>query len=131
MPNAIEQEIMLNASPKRIYDALLDSRQFSEFTAGGPAEISQDAGGVFSCFGGMITGRNIELVPGQRIVQAWRAGNWPDGKYSIVKFELTAEGSGAKLRLHQDGYPEEGREHLESGWQKMYWDPLKKYITRA
>jgi activator of HSP90 ATPase len=128
VPNAIEQEVVFNASPKRVYDTLLDSRQFSEFT-GAPAEISRDPGGAFSCFGGMIAGRNIELIAGQRIVQAWRVGNWPDGVYSIVKFELTAEGSGARLNLRHAGFPEEGREHLVSGWHKMYWEPLKKYLA--
>jgi activator of HSP90 ATPase len=128
MPNAIEQEVVLPASPKRVYDTLLDSRQFSEFT-GAPAEIGRDPGGAFSCFGGMITGRSIELISGQRIVQAWRVGNWPEGIYSIVKFELAAEGQGTRLNLRHTGYPEEGREHLESGWHKMYWEPLRKYLS--
>ncbi|HLI99581.1 MAG TPA: SRPBCC domain-containing protein [Bradyrhizobium sp.] len=128
MSNAIAQEIVLNASPKRVYDILLDSKQFSEFTEGIPAQINCDAGGAFSCFAGMITGRNVELIPGQRIVQAWRAGNWPEGIYSIVKFELTVEGSGTKLALHQSGFPDDSRDHLEIGWQKKYWEPLKKYL---
>jgi activator of HSP90 ATPase len=128
MADAIEQEVVFKASPKRVYDALLDSKQFSEFSGGAPAEISRDPGGAVSCFGGMITGRNIELIPNQRIVQAWRAGNWPEGVYSIVKFELKAQGSDAKLTLHHAGFPEGSRAHLESGWHKMYWEPLKKYL---
>jgi uncharacterized protein YndB with AHSA1/START domain len=75
MADAIKQEVVFKASPKRVYDALLDSKQFSEFSGGAPAEISCDPGGPLSCFGGMITGRNVELIPNQRIVQAWRAGN--------------------------------------------------------
>ncbi len=129
MANAIQQEVAFKASPKRVYDALLDSKQFSEFSGGAPAEISRDPGGVFSCFGGMITGRNIELIPDQRIVQAWRAGNWPEGVYSIVQFELKAQGSESRLSLLHSGFPEGNGEHLESGWHKMYWDPLKKYLS--
>jgi hypothetical protein len=42
-------------------------------------------------FGGMIIGRNVELVPNQRIVQAWRpTADFPKGPYSLVKIELTA-----------------------------------------
>jgi activator of HSP90 ATPase len=129
MLNAIQQEVVLKASPKRIYDALLDSKKFSEFSGGAPADISRDPGGAFSCFGGIITGRNIELIPSQRIVQAWRQGDWPEGVYSIVRFELTAQGSDAKLTLHHAGYPEGNGEHLKSGWHKMYWEPLKKYLA--
>ena len=128
MAGAIQQEVIFKANPKRVYDVLLDSRQFSEFSGGAPAEISRDPGGTLSCFGGMITGRNVELIPSQRIVQAWRAGNWPEGAYSIVKFELEAHDSGTRLVLHHVGFPEGSGEHLESGWHKMYWEPLKKYL---
>lgn len=63
MENAIRQEVILKASPKRIYDMLLDAKRFSEFTGGAPATIVSEAGGAFSCFNGMITGRNVELIP--------------------------------------------------------------------
>src|SRR5713226_4862643 len=125
----IHQEVVFKASPKRIYEALTDAKQFSKLTGGAPAEISRESGGSFSCFGGMIVGRNVELLPNQRIVQAWRAKNWDDGVYSIVKFELKGQGSETRLVFDHSGFPEDQREHLEGGWQKMYWEPLKKYLT--
>ena len=76
----------------------------------------------------MISGRNIELKPNARIVQAWRAGNWPEGVYSVVRFELTGEGAATTLTLDQSGFPEEQREHLDGGWRKMYWEPLQKHL---
>src|ERR1700676_3664986 len=129
MSNSIRQAVIIKASPKRVYDALLDAKQFSAFTGGAPAEIDSKAGGAFSCFGGMITGRNVELMPNQRIVQAWRAGNWPEGVYSIVRFELDAQGSETRLTLDHSAFPEGNAEHLEGGWHKMYWEPLKKYLA--
>ena len=133
MPGPIHQEIVFKASTKRVYDALLDSKQFSEFTGGAPAEISRDVGGAFSCFGGVITGRNVELRPNSRIVQAWRVGNWPDGVYSIVRFELREQGAETRLVMDHAGFPEELRAHLngehpDGGWHRQYWDPLKKYL---
>jgi activator of HSP90 ATPase len=129
MAHAIQQDVTLKASPKRICDTLLDSKAFSEFTGGAPAEIDSKAGGAFSCFGGKITGRNVELTPNQRIVQAWRVGDWPEGVYSIVQFDLKAQGSGAKLTLHHAGFPEARSEHLKEGWHKLYWEPLKKHLA--
>ena len=129
MSNSIRQAVIIKASPQRVYDALLDAKQFSAFTGGAPAEIDSKAGGAFSCFGGMITGRNVELVPNQRIVQAWRAGNWPEGVYSIVRFELDAQGSETRLTLDHSAFPEGNAEHLEGGWHRMYWEPLKKYLA--
>ena len=90
--------------------------------------ISREAGGAFSAFDGYITGRNVELVPNQRIVQAWRAGSWDAGVYSIVRFELKPQGSGTRLIMDHDGFPEGARESLESGWKEHYWQPLSKYL---
>jgi activator of HSP90 ATPase len=129
MSKPIHQEIEFKANPQRVYEALLDAKQFSQLSGGAPAEIDAKAGGAFSCFGGMITGRNVELKDGQRIVQAWRAGNWPDGTYSIVRFELAAHGAGSKLTFEHAGFPESMREHLDGGWHKMYWEPLKKHLA--
>ena len=134
MSGSIHQEVVFNASAKRVYNALLDAKEFSEFTGGAPAEINREAGGAFSCFGGVITGRNIELLPDRRIVQAWRAGNWPEGVYSIVKFELHAQGSETTLFMDHAGFPEDLRAHLngerpDGGWHRQYWEPLKKYLA--
>jgi uncharacterized protein YndB with AHSA1/START domain len=79
-------------APQRIYDALLDSKQFAAFS-GMPAEIDPKAGGAFTMFGGLVVGRNVELVPNQIIVQAWRPTHWDPDVYSIVKFVLKPQGS--------------------------------------
>jgi activator of HSP90 ATPase len=127
MSSSIHQEINFNASQKRIYDALTDAKQFGKFT-GAPAEIDQKAGGAFSCFGGMITRRNIELITNQRIVQAWRVSNWPEGVYSIVRFELQEMGHSTNLVLDHTGFPDGADEHLAPEWKKMYWEPLATFL---
>ncbi len=127
--SAIHQEVDVKASPERVYGALTEARQFSAFTGGAPAEISLEAGGAFSCFGGKIVGRNLELVPGRRLVQAWRAGSWPEGVDSIVRFELQRRGEETRIVFDHTGFPEDQRPHLESGWSAMYWEPLRKYLV--
>ena len=128
MSGTIHQEVVFPATPQRVYEALTDSEQFGDLT-GAAAEIGREAGAAFSCFGGMITGRHVELMPNQLIVQAWRAGNWAAGVYSIVRFELKAEGAETRLIFDHSGFPAEHSAHLESGWQKMYWDNLQKYLA--
>jgi activator of HSP90 ATPase len=124
----LHQEIDLEASPQKIYDILLDSKQFAAFT-GMTAEISRDPGGAFSMFGGMIVGRNVELVANQRIVQAWRPASWNPGVYSIVRFELKGDSAQTKLILDHTGFPKGNFGHLDSGWYARYWNPLKKYLA--
>jgi len=129
MAEPIHQEVVFKASPKALYEAFMEAKLHSAFSGGAPAEISREAGGSWSAFGGHILGRNVELVPNRRIVQAWRSKDWPEGVYSIVRFELTPEGSGTRLVFDQAGFPEGESEHLADGWHKMYWDPLKKFLA--
>ncbi len=123
----ISQSISIKASPAKVYQAILSADQFSEVT-GAPADISSDEGGAFSCFGGQITGRHTELIPDQRIVQAWRVKAWPEGVFSEVRFDISGSGDATTLELTQTGYPDDAAEHLEPGWHKMYWEPLKAYL---
>jgi activator of HSP90 ATPase len=124
----LHQEIDIDAAPARIYAALLDSRQFAAFT-GRPAEISREAGGTFSMFGGLIVGRNVELVPDVRIVQAWRPADWEPGLYSMVRFEIRARGAQATVVLDHTGFPEGSFRHLNPGWYSHYWDSLRKFLA--
>ena len=123
----IHQEIDFTATPQQLYEALLDSKQFTEFS-GRQAEINREVGGAFFLFKGHIIGRNVELVPNQRIVQAWRVVTWPEGAYSIVRFELKPQGSGTHLVFDHIGFPEDLHDHLAAGWEENYWSLLKKYF---
>jgi activator of HSP90 ATPase len=123
----IHQEIDLNASPQKVYEALLDAKQFTALS-GRAAEISRDVGGAFSLFKGHIIGRNLELVPNQRIVQGWRVVTWPEGAYSIARFDLKPNGTGTHVVFDHIGFPEGLREHLAQGWEENYWSLLKKYF---
>jgi len=124
----LHQETTLKASPQRIYEALLDAKQFAAFS-GAPAEIDPKAGGAFSMFGGLIAGRNVELVPNQRIVQAWRPTHWDPGVYSIVRFEMKSQDSETLVILDHTGFPEGEFDHLDWGWKNHYWEPLKKSLS--
>jgi activator of HSP90 ATPase len=130
---AIHQEAEFNASPiasaqaAHIYQALLDEKEFSALTRA-PARIEPQPGGTFSLFGGRVTGRILELVPNQRIVESWRLESWPAGVYSTVRIELTPTPIGIHLTLDQTGFPEADRSTLERNWPKMYWEPLRRYL---
>jgi len=128
MSKTIHQEVDFKASPQRVYEALTDAKQFSTFT-GLPAEIHSQAGGTFKCFDGQITGRMTELVPNQKVVQTWHVAMWRDGINSIVRIELKAQDGGTRLILDHSEFPEDNREHLDAGWPRMYWEPIKKYLA--
>jgi activator of HSP90 ATPase len=129
---AIHYEIDFKTAPQRFYNAILDQKQFAAFS-GLAATIDPAPGGAFSMFGGLIAGRNVELVPNARpnprIVQAWRPGHWDPGIYSIVHFELKPRGDELTLIFDHTGFPAGEYDHLDFGWHSHYWEPLKKYFA--
>jgi activator of HSP90 ATPase len=140
---AIRQQVDFPASPHRIYEVLLDEAQFDKVVrlsaaaafatrAGAPpTHIERKVGGAFALFGGYISGLQIETVPDLRIVQAWRAGGWAAGAYSIARFELTPAGSATRLILEHRGFPDDQAAHLAAGWHHNYWEPIRKFLAQG
>lgn len=75
MCKTIKQRVKLKAPPSTVYDLLADSRKHSVVT-GKKATISRKVGGTFSARENDVSGINVDLVPGRRIVQAWREQYW-------------------------------------------------------
>jgi activator of HSP90 ATPase len=132
----IHQEVNFKIGPQKLYETLLSSKEFSDCTkrsfdmfTGASAKIEAKQGGTFSLFDGHIIGMVIELIPNQRIVEAWRVVDWPAGVYSIARFELVPDASGTRLIFDHIGFPDGLKEHLTIGWQQHYWDALTKYFS--
>lgn len=140
---SIHQEPTFKASPARVCEALTSAAQFDKVSklstamqsgmapATKPTQISPVPGGAFSLFGGYVTGRNIELIPNKRIVQAWRPASWNPGVYSIAKFELLTQDSGTKIIFDHTGFPPGTGQHLAEGWHDNYWNPLARFLAMA
>ena len=138
---AIHQKRTFAADRRRVYAALTVEEQFdrivrlsgvmktdSQANMQHPTKLSPHAGGAFSVFDGYIVGRQLELVPNERIVQAWRVLNWPRGLYSIARFELSEQAGVTSIVFDHTGFLKGTAEHLASGWQEHYWDPLTKML---
>jgi activator of HSP90 ATPase len=125
---SIHYEIDFKPSPQRLYQAILDQKQFTAFS-GMAATIDASPGGAFSQFGGQIEGRIVELVPSQRIVQAWRPAHWDPGIYSIAHFEFKPRAAETTLIFDHTGFPAGEYDSLDWGWHNHYWDPLKKFLA--
>jgi activator of HSP90 ATPase len=129
MKHRIHQELVLAAAPTTVYDVLTDAKRFSAMSGGAPTDIDASPGGAFSCFGGMITGRNLECSRGEHLVQAWRAKTWEPGVYSVVQFRLQDEDGKTRLIMDHTGFPDEQGEHLEQGWHANYWKPMEALLA--
>jgi len=125
----IKQSVTFKASPHDVYEALIDSKKHAKFT-GGKASISHEVGGKFSAFEGYAEGVNLQLVPDKKIVQSWRASDWPEGHYSEVTFLFKDIEGGTYLTFSQTGVPEEQYDDISQGWRDYYWAPMKEMLEK-
>ena len=102
----------------------MDSKKHSEFT-GDKASISRKVNGKFTAYGGYAHGINLELIEDKKIVQTWRADDWPKDHYSIVVFDISKAKNGAKLVFTQKDVPLEQFKDISNGWKEYYWKPMK------
>lgn len=126
----ISQKINFACKPSELYDALMDSKKHSFFTQS-KAVLSENVGGKFTVYDGYAEGKNVELVKNAKIVQTWRASDWPAGHYSLVTFSLKKSPSGGTmLAFTQTDVPEKFAKDIEAGWKLYYWKPLKVMLEK-
>jgi activator of HSP90 ATPase len=126
----IQQSATFGAPPTDVYEMLMDSKKHAALS-GEPASISREVGGSFTAWGTHISGFNLALRPGQKIVQAWRALDWWPDHYSIAIFEFTADNGGTKLDFTQIGVPAHRYEGHCRGWTQTYWTPMKEILAHG
>jgi uncharacterized protein YndB with AHSA1/START domain len=130
MPYAFTLTTTIPASAQEIYDAWLDSRAHSQMT-GGEASMTDEVGAELTAWNGYITGRNLALVPAERIVQAWRTTKFTDEhEDSIITLTLEEVDDGTLLTLVHSNVPDGQTTYEEGGWQQHYFEPMKAYFSK-
>jgi len=125
---SIQQRALIATDPARVYGVLSDAGALSALS-GMTGVAGGSAGAEFTAFDGHVTGRQIELVPGERVVQAWRFPVWEPGKYSIVEFTVTPAEGGTLLVIDQHGEPADWHDHIAANWPTFYLTPLTQHFA--
>jgi activator of HSP90 ATPase len=125
----IRQTVIFSATPDEVYEMIMDSKKHASLS-GEKAEISRDVGGAFTAWGNHLSGVNLVLRPGEKIVQAWRAHDWWPDHYSIVIFALRRVDSGTELQFTQIGVPLHRFDDHSRGWIDTYWRPMKETFAK-
>ena len=126
----IQQTIIFKAPPMEVYEMLMDSKKHQSLS-GEKAKISGKVGGRFTAWGSHISGINLVLRPGERIVQAWRATGWWPDYYSVAIFDLQKIGAGTRLIFTQVGVPPNRYSGHYRGWIETYWTPMKEIFANG
>jgi uncharacterized protein YndB with AHSA1/START domain len=129
MPYSFKLTAIIPASAQDIYDTWLDSRGHSDMT-GGKASMWAEIGADVSAWDGYISGRNLELVPGERIVQSWRTREFRDDhEDSVITVTLATAAGGTLLTLVHSNVPDGQTSYEQGGWQEHYFQPMQDYFT--
>jgi len=116
-----------STAPDTLYAAWLNSDSHSEMT-GAEAVISAELGNSFSAWDDYISGKNIELEPGKRILQSWRTTEFaPEDPDSRLEILLEPVSEGTKLTLIHSGIPQ-GQPDYAQGWEDFYFKPMREYF---
>jgi activator of HSP90 ATPase len=126
---SILQTITFKASPKEVYNLLMDEKKHSAFT-GSKVRMSNRVNGKFNVFEGYCRGYNIELTEGEKIVQAWHFAEdgWPEDHFSICTFIFEKKDKKTRLVFSQTGIPGHKAAALKDGWKQYYWKPMKSWL---
>jgi uncharacterized protein YndB with AHSA1/START domain len=129
MPYTFTLTTTIPATPEEIYEAWLDSRLHSEMS-GGEATQSDQIGAEVSAWDGYITGRNLELIPSERIVQSWRTTEFDDEHAdSVITVVLEEVDGDTVVTLEHSNVPNEHKSYEEGGWQSNYFEPMVTYFS--
>ncbi len=129
MPESITTAVLLPASPQRIYQAWLDGDEHGWMT-GGAAGIDARPGGRYTAWDGYIQGVTLEMEPFSRIVQTWRAADFPPGAPdSRLEVRLEPAGDGTRLTLIHTDLPDATGDAYRQGWEEHYFKPMLAYFT--
>jgi activator of HSP90 ATPase len=124
----IVQSVIFKASPEELFEIYTDPKKHSAAT-GMKASVSAKIGTKFIAFDGMLAGRNLVVIPGRMIVQAWRATHWKDVDLdSILVMNFSKAPGGGRIDLVHVGVPAHDHKGVTNGWPKYYWKPWKKYL---
>ena len=125
-----QSEVFPGVKPAEIYNAFLDGRKHSKMT-GGKATCDARVGGKFTAWDGYISGTNLELDPGKKIVQTWITTEWPEGaEPSHLKWTFAEKDDGAKVTMVHSNVPSSQAESYRQGWIDYYWAPMKEYFAK-
>jgi activator of HSP90 ATPase len=126
----IKQEVIVPATPVEVYEAFMDAEKHSAFT-GSRATCDPRVGGEFTAWDGYISGKNLELEKGKRIVQEWVTTDWPKN-YPPSRLELNfkAVKEGTEISMIHSEVPAEQADDTKQGWIDFYWEPLKEYFNK-
>ena len=140
MAPTYEVRRVVRASPKRLFDSWLDSREHTAIT-GANAEIGASADQAFSLLDGHVTGMNLKVEPYHRVLQQWLATSGVAATASPSRVELVLHtganyggigcphGDGTTVTVRHWHLPAEQTDYGPQWWEDTYFKRMDRYFA--
>jgi uncharacterized protein YndB with AHSA1/START domain len=115
----------LSAEPEDVFTALTNPATI-QLWSGEPAEMSTEPGSEFSLWEGSISGKNLEFIPGKKIVQEWYFGEREVP--SIVTILIHPHKNGSSVEVRHTNIPDEDYDNIIEGWNNNYFGSLDEFF---
>ncbi len=124
----IIHKVKFKASPQEVFNLFLDSKKHSEAT-GAKATANRKIGGSFTAWDGYIRGKNLAIIPGRMITQAWRTSEFKNSDHdSVLVLTFEKAPGGTLMTMTHTAVPDHRAPHFNKGWRDHYWKPIHKYL---
>jgi uncharacterized protein YndB with AHSA1/START domain len=128
---AVEKNVYIEAPVETVWAALTDPQAIMAWM-GDDTQVAVDlrVGGPYQFFYGATTGRFTEIDPPRSLAYTWRQHEWPsDWPDSVVRWVLQPEGTGTRLRLTHDQFPNTTeRDGHDEGWDLFWLNPMEDWL---
>ncbi len=126
----IDVSEVMHCDAHTLYNAWLDSKEHSAFT-GSTAQFHHQLGAPFMAWDGYISGEILELEADTRILQSWRATDFPeDADDSLLEVIFENVKQGCKITILHWNLPKGMLLAYTEGWQEYYFKPMKLYFNK-
>lgn len=118
--------LKIKTEPENIYAAFTNPLTI-ELWSGYPADMPDEPGGEFSMWDGDISGRILDLVPQEKVVQEWYFGDQKEPSIATIKI-FPYRSSYAQVEVVQTNIPDEAWEDITHGWQEYILNSIKTFF---
>ena len=122
---AFKKYYIVPAPPEEVYNALTNPLAIRLWT-GEAVTMSTEPGSEFSLWDKSIEGKNLEFVPGKKIVQQWYFGEQEEA--SVVTIILHAHPDGTSVELRHSNIPDSEFDDIVDGWNEAYFGSLREFF---
>ena len=116
----------ISAEPSDVYAALTNPYTIALWS-GYSAVMSEEEGSEFSLWEGDITGRNIQIIPNQKVVQEWFFGD--QEVKSIVTIVIEPDRENSKVTVEHTNIPDEDFADIAEGWREYYFGAINNFFN--